>query len=125
MSDAFHQWGSDLAVGATGDISTATGSLLGQQRVLRRLLTNPGDYIWQLDYGAGLARFIGQPANALQIKAVIRSQIFKEAAVARQPEPLIDVQIAPGGASGTVYVYIRYNDAASGQTQVLSFSVSG
>ena len=82
MADASHQWGSDLAIGATGDISTADGALLGQQRVLRRLLTNPGDYIWQLDYGAGLARFIGQPANALQIRAVIRSQIFKETAVA-------------------------------------------
>ena len=99
--------------------------LLGQQRVLRRLLTNPGDYIWQLDYGAGLARFIGQPANPLQIKAVIRSQIFKEAAVARQPEPVIDVQVSPGGAAGTVYVYVRYVDADNGQTQILSFSVSG
>jgi phage baseplate assembly protein W len=112
-------------IGATGDIATTTGSLLGQQRVLRRLLTNPGDYIWQLDYGAGLARFIGQPANPLQIRAVIRSQIFKEAAVARQPEPLIDVQVAPGGAPGAVYVHIRYADADSSETQVISFSVSG
>jgi phage baseplate assembly protein W len=111
-------------IGATGDIGTVAGALLGQQRVLRRLLTNPGDYIWQLDYGAGLARFIGQPVNPLQIRAVIRSQIFQEATVARQPEPLIDVQVAPGGASGTVYVYIRYVDAQSSQTQVISFSVS-
>src|SRR5580704_2874141 len=110
MADASHQWGSDLAIGATGDLSTADGSLLGQQRVLRRLLTNPGDYIWQLDYGAGLARFIGQSISPLQIRAVIRSQIFKEATVARQPEPLINVQVAPSGASGTVYVYIRYVD---------------
>jgi phage baseplate assembly protein W len=123
MADAFHQWAGDLAIGPTGDIETVSGSLLGQQRLLRRLLTNPGDYIWQLDYGAGLARFIGQPANPLQIRAVIRSQIFKETAVARQPEPVIDVQIAPGGAAGTLYVYIRYVDAESGQTQALSFSV--
>jgi len=124
MADASHQWNSDLMISATGDIATADGALLGQQRVLRRLLTNPGDYIWQLDYGAGLARFIGQPVNPSQIRAVIRSQIFKEAVVARQPEPVIDVQIAPGGASGTVYVYIRYVDAPSGQSQVLSFSMS-
>jgi phage baseplate assembly protein W len=111
-------------IGSTGDIGTVTGQLLGQQRVLRRLLTNPGDYIWQLDYGAGLARFIGQPINPLQIRAVIRSQIFKEAAVARQPEPLIDVQVSPEGAPGMVYVHIRYVDAESSQTQVISFSVS-
>lgn len=124
MVDVFHQWGSDLATSAIGDLSTVSGPLLGQQRILRRLLTNAGDYIWQLDYGAGLGQFIGQPANPLQIQAVIRSQIFKEAAVARQPEPVIDVQIAPGGAAGTVYVYVRYVDADSGQTQILSFSVS-
>jgi hypothetical protein len=124
MADVFHQWGSDLVVGSTGDIGTIDGPPWGQQRVLRRLLTNPGDYIWQLDYGAGLARFIGRPASPLQIRAVIRSQIFKEASVACQPEPLINVQISPGGASSTVYVYIRYVDAESSQTRVLSFSVS-
>ncbi len=124
MADAFHQWGSDLATGSTGDISTISGQLLGQQRVLRRLLTNPGEYIWQLDYGAGLARFIGQPISPLQIRAVVRSQIFKESAVARQPEPVIDVQVSPGGAAGTVYVYIRYVDADNRQTQALAFSVS-
>ena len=124
MIDIAHQWGSDLSVGPTGDIGIVSGALLGQQRILRRLLTNPGDYIWQLDYGAGLARFVGQPANLLQIKAAIRSQIFKEATVARTPEPAIEVEVAPGGASGVVYVYIRYIDSQNGQTQVLSFSVT-
>ena len=125
MADASHQWGADLAVGPTGDLATVTGPTLGQQRVLRRLLTSPGEYIWQLNYGAGLARFIGQPANLLQIRAVIRSQIFKEATVARNPEPVIDVQIAPSGASGVVYVHIRYVDVQSSETQMLSFSVVG
>jgi phage baseplate assembly protein W len=124
MPDLAHQWGSDFLISSVGDIATVTGPLLGQQRILRRLLTNPGDYIWQLEYGAGLARFIGQPINPLQIRAVVRSQVFKEPAVARQPEPVIDVQLAPGGGTGAVYVYIRYVDADSGQTQVLSFAVS-
>lgn len=123
MPDISHQWGSDLGTGSTGDIATASGPLLGQQRVLRRLLTNPGEYLWQPDYGAGLARFIGQPGNVLQIRAVVRSQIFKEAVVARTPEPVIDVELAPGGAAGAVYVHIRYVDAPSGQTQILSFPV--
>jgi len=124
MRDISHQWGSDLSISSVGDIASVSGPLLGQQRILRRLLTNPGDYIWQLDYGAGLARFIGQPINPLQIRAIVRSQIFKEAVVARQPEPVINVQLAPSGGTGAVYVYIRYVDTDSDQTQVLSFSVS-
>lgn len=122
MPDLSHFWGSDIPVGPTGDILLVANPSLGQQRVLRRLLTNPGDYIWQPDYGAGLARFIGQPAQIGAIRAVARSQIFKEPAVARTPEPLIDVQF---DVSGRVYVHLRYVDAASGQTQVLSFSVGG
>ncbi len=124
MSDISHLWGADLSIGPTGDLAVVAAAALGQQRVLRRLLTNPGDYIWDLGYGAGLSQFVGQPANALQIRAVIRSQIFKEAVVARTPEPVIDVQIAPAGAAGIVYVHVRYVDAPSGQTQILSFSVS-
>jgi phage baseplate assembly protein W len=121
MFDAWQQFGSDLVIGATGDIGMVGGSRLGQQRVLRRLLTNPGDYIWAPTYGAGLAQFVGSPANAAQIRAVVRSQIFKEAAVARAPEPVIDVQ---NDQTGTIYVHIRYADALTGTTQVLSFSVS-
>lgn len=122
MQDATLLWGGDLSAGPTGDLALATGTALGQQRVLRRLLTNPGDYIWQLQYGAGLAQFVGAPCNIAAIKAAIRSQIFMESAVTRLPEPLIDVQSAQ---DGSVYVYIRYVDATDSTTQVLSFSVSG
>lgn len=124
MADIAHQWGSDLGFGPTGDLAIVAGSTLGQQRVLRRLLTNPLDYIWQPTYGAGLAGFIGQPANALQIRATIRSQIFMEAAVAQSPEPTTNVTLNPAGAAGDVYVNILYVDAQTGQTQVLTFSVS-
>lgn len=123
MSDLFHQFGSDLVIAPTGDLATVSADALGQQRVLRRLLTNPGDYIWNLDYGAGLAGFIGEPGNVLRIRAVIRSQIFKETAVVRSPEPTIDVQLAPDGSATTVYASVAYVDAATGQTQALSLSL--
>ncbi|HTW27877.1 MAG TPA: hypothetical protein VME92_12175 [Acetobacteraceae bacterium] len=121
MPELSHLWGTDLGVSPTGDLALADGTLRGQQRVLRRLLTNAGDYIWQLPYGAGLAQFVGQPGGEAQIQAVVRSQIFQEASVARTPEPVIDVQIAP---TGIAYVHIRYADAETGATQVLSFSVN-
>jgi len=120
MQDASLVWSLDLATGNTGDLALASGTALGQQRVLRRLLTNPGDYVWHPDYGAGLARFIGSPADVAAIRAVVRSQIFMEPAVARLPEPVIDVQST---GNGSVYVQVRYVDAAIGSTQVLSFSV--
>jgi phage baseplate assembly protein W len=124
VNDIFHIWETDLTTSATGDLALVSGSTLGQQRVMRRLLTNLGDYIWHTDYGAGLASFVGTPANETQITATIRSQIFREAAVARTPEPVVDVQVSPAGALSTVYVNIRYTDSLSGETQMLTFSVS-
>lgn len=120
MPDLFQEYGGDLALGPSGDLLVVSESLLGQQRVLRRLLTNTGDYLWNPSYGAGLARFIGQTANAARIRSIIRSQIFQEAAVARQPEPTIDVQV---NLDGRVAVQVLYADSVNGQTQVLSFSV--
>jgi phage baseplate assembly protein W len=120
MQDANLLWGNDFSAGPTGDIALTSGTSLGQQRVLRRLLTNPGDYIWQPTYGAGLAQFVGTPVDPLAIRAVIRSQIFKEQAVSRVPEPLIDVQ---GNADGSVMVRISYVDSTTRSTEVLSFQV--
>jgi phage baseplate assembly protein W len=120
LQDAALLWNADISSSAVGDIELATGTNLGQQRVLRRLLTNAGDYLWQPDYGAGLGGLVGQTINVNGIRALIRSQIFKEAVVARLPEPVIDVRAANGDA---VYVGIRYVDATTGETQVVSFSM--
>lgn len=122
MADAWHLFGGDLTVAASGDVAVVDGATEGQQRVLRRLLTNPGDYLWNPTYGAGLGRFVGLPIDTARIEGVIRSQIFREAAVARSPEPVIDVE---GALNGSVYVTIQYADAVSGETQMLAFSVGG
>ncbi len=119
MPDIAHLWGNDLSLSPTGDLATADIPTVTQQRVLRRLLTNPGDDIWTLDYGAGLSRFIGAPGASGAVRAAIRGQIFKEAAVAQTPEPVINVTASP---TGTFYVHIRYADAQSGVTQTLSFT---
>ena len=119
MLDLSHVWSGDLSASSGGDLATVTGSEAGQQRVLRRLLTNPGDYVWQPDYGAGLGSYVGGPVSSATIAATIRSQMYKEPSVAHDPEPVIDVQAGPGGA---VYVHIRYVDADTSTGQVLTFS---
>lgn len=122
MQDLSHQWGDDLALGPGGDLAVSGGSTLAGQRILRRLLTNPGDYIWQLTYGAGLGSLIGQPLSPTRVNALIRAQIFKESAVARSPEPVINVSHDSSAAAGVFYVSITYTEATSGDARVLSFS---
>ncbi|BDD93545.1 hypothetical protein PanNE5_29850 [Pandoraea sp. NE5] len=132
MSDLNHMWGSDLTVSASGDLQLVGGADQTQQRILRRLMTNPrgpavggtppepGDYIFHLDYGAGLPREVGRTLDAGRIRAKIRGQILREASVARRPAPVINVQAIASGVS----VSIRYTDAATGQPATLSFNVN-
>ena len=120
MSDLSNLWGNDLFAGPTGDLAMASDDALTQQRVLRRLLTSAGDYIWQLGFGAGLPGMVGQTQQISATKAIIRAQIFNEPSVATTPEPVISVT---ADQSGGVYVKILYVDAVSGATQALSFPV--
>jgi hypothetical protein len=120
MADLALQFGGDLSLGVTGDLAVSDGSTLTEQRVLRRLLTNAGDYIWQLSYGAGLGQFVGQPGGQAAIAGAARSQMLLEAAVAATPAPAITTTAA---SDGTVTLTIRYADARTGQTSLLSFSV--
>ena len=98
MPDAALIWGGDLAATPAGDIAVVDGSTLGQQRVLRRLLTNPKDYTWQPGYGGGLGRFVGQVIGSRMIVGAIRTQLFEEAAVAQQPYPNVTANSLPDGS---------------------------
>lgn len=120
MSDLSHVIGGDLTIAPWGDLATVSGSALGQQRVLRRLLTNAGDYIWQLDYGAGLPAMVGTPADAAAMTGMVRHQIFLESAVARRPSPAIVVQ-----AEGSIVsLSITYSDATDTSTQTVGATLT-
>ncbi|GAB0116891.1 hypothetical protein [Acidisoma sp. 7E03] len=120
MFDLFHVIGGDLTIAASGDLAAAAGSALGEQRVLRRLLTNAGDYLWNLPYGAGLPAMVGTPADAGAITGLVRHQIFLEGAVARLPAPIVAVQTE----NGIVSLSITYTDAAEATTQTVGATLS-
>lgn len=120
LVDINHYFGSDISTSATGDMAQASGTTRGTQRVLRRLLTNPGDYIFHPEYGAGLARYIGAILNIEEIKALIIGQMALEESVSQFPEPDVRITSIQGGIS----VYIRYTDKESSSQATLSFNVN-
>jgi hypothetical protein len=131
LNDVFHYFGGDIQVSSTGDLQPVDTTLRGQQRILRRLLTNPsvrnadgtveqGDYIWHPEYGAGLPKWIGRLKDEAKIKALILGQMMLEDAVAKLPEPTIELQDIPDG----IFVLINYVDAPTQTPQVLSFNVT-
>ena len=120
MPDISHVFGGDVQVSANGDLLTASSLNLSQQRILRRLMTNPGDYIWHPKYGAGLPAMIGQPINVATVQSIVTGQMYLERSVVRVPPPVVNVASFPNG----MFVEIQYTEADSGQPQTLSFSVN-
>lgn len=116
MADVAHIIGGDLQLGPTGDLALVAGDEETQQRVLHRLLTSAGTYIWQLEYGAGLPGLIGSVVSQQQVAAIIRAQLGFEAAVAADPEPEVSLS---GGLLGAVSATISYTSSVSTNNQVL------
>jgi phage baseplate assembly protein W len=117
LLDINHNIGGDVQVTAQGDLALAGGLLRRQQRILRRLLTNPGDYLWHPDYGAGLKQFVGSTSSTAQIVGVIQAQLALEAGVGSMS---VSVQPLLNGLT----VSINYTDTETNQPTVLSFEVN-
>ncbi len=122
MADIAHVVGSDLQLSSSGDVATVDQSGWTEQRVLRRLLTSLGAYIWQPAYGAGLSGLIGSTVSTQQIAALIRSQLALEAAILQQPEPVIAIS---RGASGEAFATISYADATTGGAAIITIPGAG
>lgn len=120
MPDISLTWSTDLQISPTGDLAVSDGPPLGTERVLRRLMTNPGDYIWHPEYGAGLGGLVGYPIDAAAVEALIRSQMQLESAVAQTPEPVIAVQ---ADLEGRLYAAIRYADAETSSSLSVTLQV--
>lgn len=121
LTDIFQWYGSDVGLGPTGDFQQVSGTVRTQQRIVRRLCTNPGDYIFHPDYGGGLPGKIGSNASPAEIRAIVQSQVALEAAVATSPKPAISV--TPIG-NGAMRIQIQYTDAQTRAPVLLSFDVN-
>ncbi len=120
MKDLNHYVGDDLSLSPTGSLSPVEGIERGKQRILRRLITNPGDYLFHTNYGAGLGRYVGALTNVPEIISLIRGQILLEDCVAKKPKPVISVT----PSNDTLSANIGYTDSASGEPVTLSFEVN-
>ena len=125
LSDINHFWGQDLQLSPTGDLGLVSGTQRGQQRLLRRFLTNPGGYVFQSPYGGGVLAAIGNPENQGTLVSVLRSQALMEDSVAQRPPPTVSVNPAQTDtAVGAIAVSVAYTDTPSNAPTVLAFTAS-
>lgn len=116
MTAISHYCGGDLILNASGGLTAVSGAEETRQAIMRRLCTNPGDYIWQPSYGAGLPAKVGSPANIAEIRGLVAEQMAQEAAV-DQTQP---ISVTMDNPSIGVYICnIQYVDLATQTVQAL------
>lgn len=120
LSDLYHWYGGDVSSSATGDFQTVTGDTRSQQRIIRRLCTNPGDYIFHPEYGGGLPKLIGSNASVSDVKAIVQSQLKLEDSILQLPVPIVAVTSITAG----MQIQIQYTDALTRKPVLLSFNVN-
>lgn len=121
--DIYNYFGGDLGITSSGDLKTVDTVIRGQQRILRRLLTPPGSYIWHVNYGAGLPQYVGVALSHniyLKIQGVVLTQMQLEASVAKTPAPTVSLQQIPNG----LFCNITYIDDSTNTQQILNFTVT-
>lgn len=118
MADLNCPWDSDLQLGPTAGLAVVTGDAETQQRLARRLLTNPGDLLSDQTYGAGLGRFIGSPVNVPKVQAIIKQQALLEATIASVSNVTVT-----SDTLGNVIATVAYVDAA-GTNSALTLSTA-
>lgn len=121
LADIDHEWNEDLQLSPTGDLAPVTGTDRGTQRLIRRYLTNPGDYVFHQEYGAGVLQDIGSTNDPNKIAATLRAQTLLEDSVAPTPAP---IAIANPQPTGELDVSVTYTDSPSNAPIVLAFNVS-
>ncbi len=120
MTDAYHFWGKDVGFSASGDDLPVDGAMEMEQRILRGLLTNPGDDPFNPTYGAGIGRYVGQaltPEKKAEIEAVILSVVLTEPDVQNNPLPNITYQ---ADSNSYLSATISYVYAPTGQTRAIT-----
>lgn len=120
MVDLYHYVGGDLQLDSSGDLQTVDSVQESQQRILRRLLTNPRDYWWHPEYGAGLPAWIGQVIDEVAMTTLIKAQMYLEESVVQSPQPQVEFESFPDGLSAL----IQYVERDSNQSTSLSFSAT-
>ncbi|QDH16779.1 phage tail protein [Swingsia samuiensis] len=119
MSSLSHWYGQDLSIDKDR-LKIVSGAEEVQQRLLRRLLTNSGDCIWQPKYGAGVRKMVGQVLRPGMMQASIRAEVLQDSGVdSSKPVEVIITDRGGGGCD----CQISYFDNENNEKKEINFPI--
>jgi hypothetical protein len=110
-------------VGPSGDLLTAPQAAEVNNRVIRRLLTNPGEYIWHSEYGGAVGRYVGEPFSPGIIEGTILSQLQLEYLVASNPSPEVRMTKSSPNTFSTTSVVIEFQVLGAQSSGIVSLDL--
>lgn len=123
MFDISWQYGEDIQTTIQGDFQPVGGIAQTNQRVAKRLLTNPGAVLHHPDYGVGLPKWIGSALSEQRyrsLEADIRQALGLEASVAKTPRPTINFQLSTD--QSLIGISITYYNVVEQKTAIIEFT---
>ena len=121
MSSLSHTVGGDLDLSGSGNLTLVSDAEETRQKILRRLCTNPGGYIWHPDYGAGLPAMVGMTMDAGTLQGIVQEQMADESGVDQTQPITVTVTNTP---AGFYRCDITYTDSQTQTIQALTYQAS-
>lgn len=121
MSAISHTIGGDIDLTSGGAVALVSEADETRQKILRRLCTNPGAYLWGLDYGAGLPALVGMTETTETISSVVQAQMALESGIDQMQPVTVTVTPLTGGK---YTCSIQYTDSQTQTVQSLTYTAS-
>lgn len=121
--DVYHIIGNDIQLDSTNDLQLVFDTNETNQRIMRRLFTNKGGYIWNSKWGASIPWKIGEPFSQEVYQDIIKevkAAVLEDDDVAKDPPPVIQIETVFNG----IICYIRYYNLASNEHDTVSLRMS-
>ena len=121
--DISHEIGDDIRLDSTNDLAFVFDTDETNQRIMRRLFTNKGTYIWNAKWGASIPWKVGETLSLELYNLVVNevtAAVLEDEDVAKDPPPEISIKTTNNG----LICYIRYYNTSSDKHDTISFRVT-
>lgn len=121
--DVHHIIGDDILLDKSNDLAFVFDTDETNQRIMRRLFTNKGTYIWNAKWGASIPWRVGDTLSAEVYREIvneIRAAVLEDGNVAKDPLPEITIEQSSNG----LICYIRYYNLSEDEHDIISLRIT-
>lgn len=121
--DVHHIIGDDILLDKSNDLLFVFDTDETNQRIMRRLFTNKGTYIWNAKWGASIPWRVGDTLSAEVYREIvneIRAAVLEDDDVAKDPPPEITIEQISNG----LICYIRYYNLSEDEHDTISLRIT-